>query len=640
MVSAVTPTCPARPICLLAAALALAAAAHAAIWVAADGDDRNAGTEEAPVHTLERARDLVRTQNRDMADDVTVFLAGTFHLDQPVEFGPGDAGSNGFNVIYMPAPGAHPVVTGGYPITGWELKDKAANLWSAPAPAGLRDTHDLFVNGSPVRRTRGRLLQVFARAGGDESGAPAAEAHWKNLGDVIFEPARPGAIWSERGGTPPFFVENAFEFLGTPGEWYFDRPGGRIYYTPRPGEDLATADVVAAAAPALLLAAGTRDRPLAGLIFKGIRFEYTSQPDPFKEPGAAVSVSAAAAVQFLEDEFVHLGTPALQLGPGLDGATVDGCLFGDIAWSAVQVTAANQIRLAESRISYASSRHGEAGAIAVSASTAVTVEHDQIDHFPRVAILHKSGTEADLTEDANLVAPPLLQLHGVPAFATADPAEGELGVPPAYQFLLDARLAAPTVPNPPDDVSAEAEDGFAYVTWIPTGLDGGSPVTGYVVSASNGAKAEVSSNDFQGKGYVVFAGLENNHAVAFTVTAVNAQGAGPASLPTAAVKPFRKRKLRTPPAPASVSVTPARAGLQVHIVPAAADGGSPVISYAVTSAPDSVRNVLEGLDVVRADAAHPVVRRIEGFPPEHSESVSIAGTNAAGEGDASVMKLR
>ena len=637
---AVTAPLPSRLIRLLAAALALAASGHAAVWVAAGGDDRNAGTEEAPVRTLERARDLVRTQNRDMADDITVFLTGTFHLDQPVVFGPEDAGSNGFNVIYMPAPDAHPVVTGGDPITGWELKDQAANLWSAPTPAGLKDTHDLFVNGSPVRRTRGRLLQVFARAGADGGGAPASEPHWKNLGDVIFEPARPGAIWSERGGTPPFFVENAFEFLGTPGEWYFDRPGGRIYYTPRPGEDLATAEVVAAAAPALLVAAGTPEHPLAGLIFKGIRFEYTTQPDAFKEPGAAVRVSGATSVQFLEDEFVHLGTPGLQLGPGLDGGTVDGCLFGDIAWSAVQVTAANQVRVAESRISYASSRHGEAGAVAVSASTGVTVEHDQIDHFPRTAILHRSGTAADLTEEANQIAPPLLQLHGLPAFATTDAAEGELGVPPAYQFLLEQRLAAPTVPNPPDDVSAEAEDGFAYVTWIPTGLDGGSPVTGYVVSASNGAKANVSSNDFQGKGYMVFDNLENNHAVAFTVTAVNAQGAGPASLPTATVKPFRKRKLRPPPAPASVSVTPSGSGLQVRIVPAAADGGGPVVSYAVTSAPETVHNVLEGLDVVRADADHPVVRRVESFPPEHSESVSIAGTNAAGEGDALVVKLR
>jgi hypothetical protein len=540
----------------------------------------------------------------------------------------------------MPAPGAHPVVTGGYPITGWELKDKAANLWSAPTPAGLRDTHDLFVNGSPVCRTRGRLLPVFARDRAEPGGAPAAEAHWKNLRDVIFEPTRPGSIWSERGGTPPVFVENAIELLGTPGEWYFDRPGGRIYYTPRPGEDLARAEVVAAAAPALLVAAGTPDHPLAGLIFKGIRFEYTTQPDPFHEPGAAVRVSAAAGVQFLEDGFVHMGTPALQLGPGLDGATVDGCLFGDIAWSAVAVTGASQVRLAESRNSYAASRHGEAGAVAVSGSTAVTVEHDQIDHYPRVAIRRSGGTDADVTEDANLVAPPLLQLHGVPPFATTDPAEGDLGVPPAYQFLLEEKLAAPTVPTPPDDVAAEAEDGFAYVTWVPSGLDGGSPVTGYVVLASNGAKASVSSNDFQGKGYMVFDGLENNRAVTFTVTAVNAQGAGAASLPTAAVKPARKRKLRPPPAPASVSVTPVRGGLEVRIVPAAADGGSPVVAYAVASAPDPVRNVLEGLDVVRADAAHPVVRRIEGFPPENSASVSIAGLNAAGEGEAAVVKLR
>ena len=44
-------------------------------------------------------------------------------------------------------------------------------------------------------------------------------------------------------GKQPVYLENAFELLGTPGQWYFDRPASTIYYVPRPGEDLAHADV-------------------------------------------------------------------------------------------------------------------------------------------------------------------------------------------------------------------------------------------------------------------------------------------------------------------------------------------------------------------------------------------------------------
>ena len=60
------------------------------------GDDANPGTEEQPLRTIARARDVVRTLNHDMADDITVFIAGEHHLDEPLEFRPEDSGTNGF----------------------------------------------------------------------------------------------------------------------------------------------------------------------------------------------------------------------------------------------------------------------------------------------------------------------------------------------------------------------------------------------------------------------------------------------------------------------------------------------------------------------------------------------------------------
>ena len=74
---------------LLAASLLAVPGARAALWVAAGGDDRNPGSEELPLRTLGRARDLVRTLNRDQADDLTVFIAGRYFLERPLEFGPG-----------------------------------------------------------------------------------------------------------------------------------------------------------------------------------------------------------------------------------------------------------------------------------------------------------------------------------------------------------------------------------------------------------------------------------------------------------------------------------------------------------------------------------------------------------------------
>jgi hypothetical protein len=75
-------------------------------------------------------------------------------------------------------------------------------------------------------------------------------------------------------------------------------------------------------------------------------------------------------------------------------------------------------------------------------------------------------------------------------------------------------------------------------------------------------------------------------------------------------------------------------------VPPGTDGGSPVIYYAVTSAADAERDVLEGLDVVHADAAHPILRRIDGISAAHAATVTVAAANAAGDGDPAAIKVR
>lgn len=618
----------------------MAASAGAALWVSPGGDDRNPGTEEQPLRTIERARDIVRTQNRDMADDITVFIAGEFRVGRPIEFESQDSGTNGFSIVYTAAPGEHPTLSGGVRVTGWAVADRARNLWSAPAPEGLGYTHTLFVNGTPAARTRGRMLEVFAK---DSTAAPATSpdptAQWKNPDDVVFEPAGDGAVWSERTGTLPVFVENTFELLGTPGEWYFDRPARRIYYTPRAGEDMAAADAEAAVPEALIIGLGTLDRPITGLVFKGIRFEYTAwHRSPDDEPAwGAVSFNYAGGIQFLEDEFLHMSTPALDLGPHVAGGAVEGCLFGDIAWSAIRVTEASGVRISQSRFSYVATRHIAAPAIDVARSADVSIEHNQIENFPTVGILVHDGPAGAVTEDSNRTSEPMIGLHGSSLPAAVAPPQTDAGITPYYRALLERQFSSPTVPRPPTGVSAEAEDEFAYVTWIPSCQDGGSPVAGYVVATSAGNKVAVTRKAFEEKGYVVMGGLEDGRAVSFTVAAVNGLGASPPSLPTASVKPLKKRKLKAPAPPAAASVTAGRPAAGVQITPPARDGGSPVVAYTLVAGPGSAPILIEGLDVVHADAAHPVMRAVPGLAAEPGSTVSVSATNAAGEGKPAVV---
>jgi hypothetical protein len=116
------------------------------------------------------------------------------------------------------------------------------------------------------------------------------------------------------------------------------------------------------------------------------------------------------------------------------------------------------------------------------------------------------------------------------------------------------------------------------VSWKPPSSTGGSPITGYVITASPGGKtvrtAKVTS-------YLV-GGLVNGTAYQFTVAAVNKTGAGPESSPSAAVT-------TAPPAvPGPARAVLAVAGFQEVVVSWTApqsDGGTPVTGYKVTTSP-------------------------------------------------------
>jgi hypothetical protein len=70
----------------------------------------------------------------------------------------------------------------------------------------------------------------------------------------------------------------------------------------------------------------------------------------------------------------------------------------------------------------------------------------------------------------------------------------------------------------------------------------------------------------------------------------------------------------------------------LRIAPPASDGGSPVVAYSLTEAPSGRQILIEGRDVILADAAHPLVRRLEGFSPGRGSTVAVRAVNAKGPG--------
>jgi len=88
-----------------------------------------------------------------------------------------------------------------------------------------------------------------------------------------------GAKWydnpAELDESSRFFIENVFEELDAPGEWYLDRKEGVLYYKPAAGDDLKKALVEVPVLEQLVRFTGTQDRPVHHIRLEGFRFAHT-----------------------------------------------------------------------------------------------------------------------------------------------------------------------------------------------------------------------------------------------------------------------------------------------------------------------------------------------------------------------------
>ncbi len=462
--------------------------AEVSIYVSSAGDDRNPGTLDHPIQTLAHARDLVREKNNNSAGDITVYLdPGVYRLTKPLQLTQEDSGVDGHDVIYTAAPGKLAIISGALQITGWKLVDASRNLWSAQVPDDLKNTRQLYVDGVRALRTCGRLpVKLNETRTGYTADSPAM-ADWRNPSDIEFVYTGGNALWSEPSeglgawteprcpvasihgteitmaqpcwnnstrrvmlpessgfnrtanlvgpahfGRQPYYVENAYELLGKPGQWYLDRPAKTIYYVPRPGEDLPTADVEAPLIEKLIDAQGTADHPLQNIVFSNLQFSYATWlfpctgegfseiqanymvtgPDGYatqglgklaphgREPFGAwtktpgnVSLVFDRHVRFLHDVFTHLGAAGLELGTGSQVDQVEGCIFTDISANALELGGVDLPEAAEAQATgddridnnhfynIAAEYHG---GVAIDAGYVqrTDIEHNQIDHVP------------------------------------------------------------------------------------------------------------------------------------------------------------------------------------------------------------------------------------------------------------------
>lgn len=347
------------------------------------------GSLKAPC-SLTSVRDLIRKENRNMTGDIIVYLrGGVYNLTAPFELVENekfnDSGTNDFNIIYKAYEGETPVVSGGIEVKGWKLHDRAKNIYKAKVPKGIL-SRQFYVDDNRCVRARGSLRPSrWIKTATGWTITDTTMHNWGNLRDIEIvsrsswkhlrcdiesikdtfvtmkmpgwkncsKTPKPGNPWNG-GGTQEMrhveWVENAYELLDQPGEWYLDSKAGYVYYIPTVFDDMTTLTGILPVTETLLYVHGSGfDKRIQHIQFSGITFKYATWMFPSGENGyadnqagvmwvgtppcsvktaGAISFQYASNVCFEKNIVAHMGGAGIDFGHAPQKCDIVGnCIF-------------------------------------------------------------------------------------------------------------------------------------------------------------------------------------------------------------------------------------------------------------------------------------------------------------------------
>jgi hypothetical protein len=142
------------------------------------------------------------------------------------------------------------------------------------------------------------------------------------------------------------FVENIFEELDSPGEWYYNSNQHRLYYMPEKGVNLNTAKIEIVDLKHLIEFRGSADNPVESISLQGFVFRHAARTFmENKEPllrsdwtiyrGGAVFMYGAEDCTIDNCEFDQLGGNAVLVSGYNKRITIDGCYIHNCGASGI-----------------------------------------------------------------------------------------------------------------------------------------------------------------------------------------------------------------------------------------------------------------------------------------------------------------
>jgi len=336
------------------------------LYVSPTGNDKNPGNKEKPVASFAKAQSLARTLSKQEPVEV-IFGNGTYYLSQTIVFTPEDN-----TVIFKAAEEGKAVLSGGSLL---KLKWKPAQKGVYVAKiAGNPLIDQLYINGVRQRMARfpnailgKNVFDTWELSHNTKSDSannpldPKRIACWKNpqgsylhtmhsllWGDMHWQingKKADGTLQMEGGwqnNRPSSMhscyrmVENIFEELDAPGEWFFNSTEQKLYYMPEAQTNLKTAKVEIVRLKNLIEFKGSKAQPVKNIILQGFVFRHAARTFmDNKEPllrsdwtvyrGGAVFFDGAEDCSVRDCEFDQVGGNTVFVNNYNRRITISGC---------------------------------------------------------------------------------------------------------------------------------------------------------------------------------------------------------------------------------------------------------------------------------------------------------------------------
>ena len=335
----------------------LAIATAGEFWVAPAGTDVNPGTKDKPFASFATAQKVAR-----QSKSTVWFRAGTYYLPETIVLSAEDAGNT-----FAAAPGETVILSGGTKLD-LQWSPHKDGIMQAKTPAGLA-IDQLFVNGKRQMMARYPNFNpnvlpyggYSADAFGKERAARWADptggfihaiqsSLWGSYsyritgkddkGEVTYaggwQDNRPRGMHKQHR-----FVENIFEELDAPGEWFHNARTGTLYYYPPADVDLKTAAIEIVRLRHLVEFIGAKHVTLRGFIFRHAARTFMDTKEPLLRSDWAIYRGGALLFKGAEDctvadcELDQVGGNAIFVSGYNRRIHIAGCDIHDTGASAV-----------------------------------------------------------------------------------------------------------------------------------------------------------------------------------------------------------------------------------------------------------------------------------------------------------------